>query len=127
MVASSAIRMNIGKIATEFLLIASVLVVTTFFSYGQNNCQADKIYGEWKSIGSVGGYKNVIGNVDSLRKIINIHSHPIIYEFQMDGTYTYTRTGSTINQRRRYIQKDVYRFDEVWDNLEKTYFRLELV
>ena len=59
----------------KFLMITSILILhAKLLSYGQNNCEKNKIYGEWKSIGSVGGYQNVIGDVDSLQKLIHIHS-----------------------------------------------------
>ncbi len=95
----------------KFILITSILIIhATVLSYGQNECQKNVIYGTWKSIGSVGGYQNVIGNVDSLKRIIHIQKDPHIYEFQMNGTYTYNNP--TINPKRPYFKKDVYIFDE---------------
>ena len=95
----------------KFVFITSILIThATLLSFGQNNCQRNKIYGTWKSIGSVGGYQNVIGDVDSLKKIIHINSDPGFYEFQTDGTYTYSNP--TIDLKRAYFKKDVYRFDE---------------
>ncbi len=100
-----------SKIKTNNIFITSIFIIqATLLSYGQNDCQKNKIYGAWKSIGSVGGYKNVIGNVDSLKKIIHIHSDPGIFEFQMDGTYSYSNP--TIDSKRPYFKKDVYRVDE---------------
>lgn len=92
------------------VFIISMLMVHANVCYGQNDCQKNKIYGGWISIGSVGGYQNVIDDVDSLKKIIHNHSDPVIYEFHMDGTYTYSNP--TINSRRPYLKKDIYIFDE---------------
>ena len=62
------------------------------------------------NIGSVGGYENVIDNVDSLKTIIHIHSDPGIYEFQVNATYTYTNP--TINPKKALFKEDVYTFEE---------------
>jgi hypothetical protein len=102
-----------GRIMIEMkcILITWMLIVHAIvFSYGQNNCQMSKIYGSWKSIGSVGGYENVIDNVDSLKKIIHIHSNPEIYEFRMNATYTYSNRA--VNRKRPLFKEDVYTFDE---------------
>lgn len=87
-----------------------ILIICTTLSYGQSSCQKDKIYGAWKSIGSVGGYQNIISNVDSIKKIIHIHSDPSIYEFQTTGTYIYSNP--TINSKKPIFKKDVFTFDE---------------
>ena len=100
-----------SKMEMKSILLTSILIVhAALLSYGQNSCEKGKIYGVWKSIGSVGGYQNVIGNVDSLQKLIHIHSNPGVFEFQMNGTYTYSNP--TINSKRPYFKKDVYIFDE---------------
>ena len=100
-----------NKIKTKFILITSVLIIhATLSGYSQNNCHINKIYGAWKSMGSVGGYKNIIGNVDSLKKIIHIHSSPGIFEFRMNGMYTYSNP--TLNTKKPYFKEDVYAFDE---------------
>jgi hypothetical protein len=93
------------------IVISGILIlIATLFSYGQNSCETSKIYGAWKSIGSAGGFESVIGDVDSLRKIIHVHSNPSIYEFQVNATYTYTNP--TINAKRPVFKKDIYTFDE---------------
>jgi hypothetical protein len=100
-----------SKIKTKMVFITSMLIVYgTIFSYGQNDCQVNKIYGAWRSIGSAGGYENVIGNVDSLRRTISLHSDPHIYQFGMDGTYSYSN--NTINAKRPAFRKDLYTFEE---------------
>ena len=100
-----------STIEAKRVFITGMLIVhATLCCYGQNNCQKNKIHGAWKSIGSVGGYENVIDNVDSLKKIIHIHSDPGIYEFRMNATYTYTNP--TINPKRLLFKEDAYTFDE---------------
>ena len=103
--------MTMNTIEAKLVFITGILIVhATLYSYGQNNCQKNNIYGAWKSIGGVGGYENVIDNVDSLKKIIHIHSDPGTYEFRMNATYTYTNP--TINPKRLLFKEDVYTFDE---------------
>jgi len=100
-----------SEMKTKIILITSVLIIqATLVSYGQNHCSKKDIYGAWKAIGSVGGYQNVISNVDSLKKIIHVDSDPGVFEFQMNGTYTFSNP--TIHSKRPYFKKDVYTFDE---------------
>jgi len=92
------------------VFIAGILIVYGAVNcYGQKICLKDKLYGRWMSVGTAAGYQNVIGNVDSLKKVIT-YTGPHIYHFGIEGVYTFSPP--TIESKTPSLRKDTYTINE---------------
>ena len=80
-------------------LITILCLLLNLTLFGQTECSASKIIGEWKYIRSF--YK--VPNIDSLKKtVINSNESTWIWNFNADRTYTVKATNTNYHSKGHY-------------------------